>query len=134
VRVRRGLLLSLFLTGCGGEGEVLEAGDVTVLVSAETDQGMAAEGGGTLEVVGGCLGTDGYVVVWPHGTEVVDEDPLTIDVPGAGRVALGDDVSLGGGFVLEHTSTDHDGPLETGDVTVPAACAEHDVFLAHDLG
>ena len=55
---------------------------------------MEALGGGRLEVVGGCLGTNGYVIVWPHGTEVVEDDPLTIAVPRTGTYALGDDVDL----------------------------------------
>lgn len=92
---------------------------------------MDALGGGTLEVVGGCLGADGNVIVWPHGTEVVDENPLTIRIPGVGRFALGDEVRVAGGFVLEHSSeTVEPGPYEVAGVEVPAECAEHDVFLA----
>lgn len=124
--VLAGLLL---VPGCGGD--VVTAGDTTVLVGQRATSGMDALGGGTLEVVGGCLGAGGYVVVWPHGTEVVDEDPLTIDIPDAGRVALGDEVQVGGGFVLEHSSTTRSpGPLQAGGITVPAECAAYDVFLA----
>ncbi|MGY2084997.1 hypothetical protein [Blastococcus sp. SYSU DS0539] len=119
------------LAACGG-GEVIPAGDVTVLVAEQAGSGMDALGGGRLEVVGGCLGAGGYVIVWPHGTEVVDEDPVTIDVPGHGTYGLGDEVEVGGGFVLEHSSQDvAPGPFEVAGVTVPPGCAEHDVFLAH---
>ena len=118
------------LAACGA-GEVIPAGDVTVLVSERTGGGMDALGGGRLEVVGGCLGAGGYVIVWPHGTEVVDDHPLTIEVPGHGTYDLGDEVEVGGGFVLEHSSRDRElGPFDVAGVTVPAGCAAHDVFLA----
>lgn len=118
------------LAGCGG-GEVISAGNVTVLVSERTGSGMDALGGGRLEVVGGCLGASGSVIVWPHGTEVADEDPLTIEIPDEGTYALGEEVRLGGGYVLEHSSEDVEpGPYDVAGVTVPAGCAEHDIFLA----
>lgn len=122
----------LLAAGCGGR--VLTAGDVTVLVSARTGAGMEALGAGPLSVVGGCLGLGDYVVVWPPGTEVVDEDPLVVDLPEVGRVGLGDRVEVGGGFVVEHSDRGEArdaGRPEIGGVTVPAACARHDVFLAH---
>ena len=72
------------LAACGGQGEVVQSGDVSVLVSERADGGMAAQGGGTLEVVGGCLGAGGSVIVWPHGTQVVQDQPLTILIPGVG--------------------------------------------------
>ncbi|MCF6509108.1 hypothetical protein E9549_17115 [Blastococcus sp. MG754426] len=104
---------------------------MTVLVSEQTGSGMDALGGGRLEVVGGCLGAGGSVIVWPHGTEVVDEDPITVDVPGYGTYDLGDEVEVAGGFVLEHSSQDEPpGSFDVAGVTVPAGCAEHDVFLA----
>jgi hypothetical protein len=116
------------LAGCGGQ--VISAGGVTVLVSEFPSGGMDAQGG-RLEVLGGCLGASGSVIVWPHGTRVVDEDPLTIDVPDNGTFGLGDDMQLGGGWVLEHSSDNVEpGPYEIGGVSVPAECAEHDIFLA----
>ena len=78
-------VLVLPLSGCGGQ--VISAGDVTVLVSERGSGGMDALGGGVLEVVGGCLGASGSVIVWPHGTDVVQDDPLTIDIPDYGRFA-----------------------------------------------
>ena len=120
----------LLLTGCGGR--VITAGDVSVLVSERADSGMDALGGGRLEVVGGCLGVSGSVIVWPHETEVVEEDPLTIDIPSYGTFTLGDEVQVAGGFVLEHSSDDIEpGPFEVGGISVPAECAKHDIFLAH---
>jgi hypothetical protein len=123
------LLAGTLLAGCGGAVETSEA---TVLVAAPATSGMDARGGGTLEVVDGCLGTDGAVVVWPFRTRVVREQPLAIEVPGAGVVALGERVTLGGGFVQETGSGDPARqPLVVGGVTVPAPCARGDVFLAN---
>lgn len=122
--------LVLPLSACGGQA--ISAGAVTVLVSERADAGMDALGGGNLEVVGGCLGASGSVIVWPHGTEVVQDDPLTIDIPDHGRFALGDEVHVAGGYVLEHSSDDVEpGDYRVGGVTVPAECAKHDIFLAH---
>lgn len=114
------------LAACGGRA--IPAGDVTVLVSERTGHGMDARGGGRLEVVGGCLGASGSVIVWPHGTEVVDEEPLRINVPGSGTFGLGDQVQVGAGYVLEHSADEIDPrPYEVAGVTVPADCAEHDI-------
>lgn len=121
-----------FLSGCGGAGEVIATGDDIVLVSERTGDGMDAMGGGRLEMVGGCLGASGAVIVWPHGTEVVSDDPLTVDIPDYGTFTVGDEVRVGGGYVVEHSSNDIEpGPYEVAGVTVPAACAKHDIFLAH---
>lgn len=118
------------LAGCGGK--VITAGDTTILISEFAENGMDAMGGGRLEVVGGCLGASGAVIVWPYGTEVVSEDPLTISLPGKGTFALGDDVQVAGGFLPERTSSSAEpNPYVVGGVTVPPACAEHELFLAH---
>ena len=66
-------------------------------MSERVNFGMDAVLGGSLEVLGGCLGVGGVVVVWPHGTDVVDEDPVTIEIPGMGRYTVGDQVEIGGG-------------------------------------
>jgi hypothetical protein len=48
-------------------GRAIPVGDVTVLVSERL--GWGSDGGlsGRLEVVGGCLGARGSVIVWRHG-------------------------------------------------------------------
>jgi hypothetical protein len=103
-----------------------------VLVSQRAAGGMDALGGGRVEVVGGCLGASGSVIVWRHGTEVVKDDPLTIDIPNYGTFAFGDQVEVGGGYVAKHSSDNVEpGPYQVGGVTVPAECAKHDIFLAH---
>lgn len=120
----------LLLGGCGGH--VISTGEAAVLVSEFAESGMDALGGGRIEVVGGCLGASGSVIVWPHGTEVVHEDPLTIDIPGYGTFALGDDIEMAGGYVLEHSSEESQpGAYEVAGITIPDECARHDVFLAH---
>jgi hypothetical protein len=124
-----GLLSCTLLTGCGGK--VIDAGGVTVLVSERASSGMDAALAAELEVIGGCLGAGGVVVVWPFGTKVVATGPLAIEVPDEGMFALGQQVDVGGGFVLEHSSAGRtSGPLEVSVVTVPTNCADHDVFLA----
>lgn len=126
------LVALLLLAGCGGR--VLSAGEVSVLVGARADSGMEALASGGLAVVGGCLGLEDFVVVWPHGTDVVEADPLRVEVPGVGTVGLGDRVELGGGFVVEHPGdapAQHPEPLTVGGADVPRSCARHDVFLAH---
>lgn len=125
-----GLLAVLLLTACSGK--VLTTDGAVVLVSERPSAGMDALGGGRLEVIDGCLGAGGAVIVWPFRTTIVDHDPLTIEIPDDGVYALGDDVQVSGGYVLEQSSTARvAGPFEVSGVTVPAACAEHDVFLAH---
>ena len=116
----------LLLGACGGEAQPLTAGDVTVLVAAPPGAAMDALGGGTVEVVDGCLGADGAVIIWPHGTRVVSDDPVAVDVPDVGEVGLGDTVELSGGFVFEPES-----PGETyASELVPDECADRPVFLA----
>lgn len=118
------------LSACGGQA--VSTGGIHVLVSEPADAWMDALGGGRLEVVGGCLGASGSVIVWPPGTEVVQDNPLTIDIPNYGTFSLGDEVQVGGGFVLEHSSRNVEpGPYPAGGVTVPAECAKHDIFVAH---
>jgi hypothetical protein len=117
-------------TACGGE--VISVEEVTVLVSEPADGGMDALGGGRLEVVGGCLAASGVVMVWRHGTKVVAEEPLTIDIPSHGTFALGDDVQVVGGSVLEHSFADVEpGTYRAGGVDVPAECAKHDIWVAN---
>lgn len=111
-------------------GTVVEAGDATVLVSERVDYGMDAQGGGTVEVLDGCLGAGGAVLVWPHGTDVVDEDPLTVAVPGLGDVTVGDEIAIGGGFVHEPPQDAPRADLSVAGVDVPEPCTEHGVFLA----
>lgn len=101
-----------------------------MLVSERARGGMDALGGGTIEIVGGCLGASGEVIVWPHGTKVVDDDPLTIDIPDKGEHQVGDEIRLGGGMVFEQSEGEA-APSKVAGVDVPSECAKHDIFLSH---
>lgn len=129
----------LALTGCETSGDPTRhpnhqaaRNDVvaTVLVSDPTNASMDALGGGNLEVVGGCLGASGSVIVWPPGTKVVDDSPLRITIPGNGTFAIGDKVSVGGGYIHEPPTDPATEPVKVGSVKVPTACAAYAVFLA----
>lgn len=118
-----GLLALMALTSCGGDddkapGQVLEAdgGKVKVLVNAEPGDGpIAGVGwGGRVELVGGCLGFGGSTIVWPYGTEIVSDDPLVVDVPGEGKVTIGDQV-MGG-------ASRYGDRLPAGIHAVPSGC------------
>lgn len=114
-----------------GRGVVLETPEATVLVSERTSSGMEALIPGVIESVDGCLGLNGQVVVWPHGTDVVDEDPLTLDLPGHGEVGVGDEIALGGGFLHEPPQDEPRDDLVMGGVLVPEPCTHHPVALTH---
>ncbi|MFN8195566.1 MAG: hypothetical protein U0R80_14945 [Nocardioidaceae bacterium] len=115
------------LSACARDGTTLRAGDVYVLVGAEGDgDNMAGVGfGGEVSMAGTCLGItlDGttWTVVWPYGTKVVDRDPLTIDVPGQGRLSVG--TALGGGGLQLDVSR-----LPEGVDRIPAGCPTSFIF------
>lgn len=123
------LVVVFGVRGCSGK--VIDADGVKVLTAGYQSGGSDALGGGTLEVVGDCLGAHGDVYVFPQGTEVIDEEPLTIDIPGVGEVSLGEEFDVGGGWAIEHSSDEVEpGPIEIGGVTVPTECAKYDIFLS----
>jgi hypothetical protein len=75
---------------------------------------MLALGGGRLVVHDGCLAVAGrsprpIYVLWPDGYSLVyrkDEEPVLIDPVGRQVARLGDEITLGGGFIeLEHAET-----------------------------
>ena len=93
-------LVVLAISGCSGGGKLLHADGVTVLVAAQNaDENSVGTGVSfPLEVVGSCLGGRGQTVVFPYGTKVVSESPLTVDIPRLGEVSVGE--VLGGGGSL----------------------------------
>jgi hypothetical protein len=126
-------LVALALAACGGGAETLEAADGTqVFVGRSESSGADALLEGPLAVLDGCLGAGEQVVVWPNGTKVVDDDPLTVTVPGnRGELRVGDQVRVGGGVAVEPSSSGSaSDPLEVAGVTVPATCAGHGVWMA----
>lgn len=122
------MALPALLAGCGGS-DVVTAGDVMVLVGERSQEGMEALLSGRLAVLDGCLGLEtedevvSYVVVWPHGTEVVDEDPVSISVPDDGEYSVGDRLQVGGGETAPSG--------RPGGVDVEAECPGAAVWLAH---
>jgi hypothetical protein len=114
-------LVSLTACGGGGNGSVLHSGKSLVLVDAKPKFNEPVVGvawGGRVTMAGHCLGIDGATVIWPHGTKITLNKPLTIDVPGIGPVKVDDYVSGG-------ASADDPGPLRAlpkGIDAVPSGC------------
>lgn len=128
-----GLVVALALTGCTDSGgtrpgepqasegvsattadpsgpSVQRAGGSVILVSAEVDGGMDALMSGVIvRTETGCLALDGPAqpVLWPHGS-TLSEDGTSVDVPGFGVVAVGDEVWSGGGNVHGAEEGHHD--------------------------
>jgi len=100
-RVAPVLLLCLATAGCGGGGSALERDGVRTFVGPATNAGDDARIAGELVVTDGrCLAVgraDGltYVLVWPAGTTMVEGG---VEVPGAGRILVGDRFAAGGGY------------------------------------
>jgi hypothetical protein len=69
-------------------------------------------------MVGHCLGISGVLTIWPHGTTVTSNDPLTIDVPGVGPLTVGDSV-MGGASGSGPGPTSY---LPKGIDAVPSGC------------
>jgi hypothetical protein len=89
------------LSACGhrGEGSVLTSGGAHVIVGPELDPSAPVAGvglGGVVRMIGTCLGFGENPVIWPYGTTIVSDSPLTIAVPGLGHVSVGDGVGGGG--------------------------------------
>ena len=121
-------LLAWTLSGCGG-AEVAVVDDVTVLIGARSGSGMDALLPGRLAVVDGCLGLDyedgavAYVVIWPHGTEVVRDNPLTLALPDGEEYQLGDQLQVGGGESSSPTA---------GGIDVEQECPGAAIWLGSD--
>ncbi len=71
----------------------------------------------------GCGGAVSYVVIWPHGTEVVRDSPLTIALPDGEEHQLGDQLQVGGGESSSPTA---------GGIDVEAECPGAAVWLGSD--
>lgn len=109
--------LGLIASACGaGDGTIIRSRDSIVLVGAKgAGDDMAGTGFvGEVEMVGDCLGVSDTTVFWPHGTTVVDDEPLTIDVPGLGRIGVGDQVSGGADAYVDY--------LPSGIDAIPSGC------------
>lgn len=101
--------LVLVLAACTGGDEVVarERAGVRTFVNPPATAGFTAQIAGRLARTDGrCLsvvGTEGrsYVVIWPHGVTQTDEG---VEVPGAGRIDIGDSFEAAGGYVPADTT------------------------------
>ncbi len=107
---------ALAVAACGtdGGGQVLDSGGKHVLVGPPANGGDDAAIYGRVTLIGDCLGIGSSVAVWPNGTTIVSDDPLTIEVPDLGQVKVGDEVDGGGGT--------HDPGDAPDGVTIPDTC------------
>lgn len=116
-----GLVSALALVSCGGQSEV-SGDDYTIFVHRRSlfqGGGLDAQVGGTLATRDGCVlleggGDTAYPVVWPSGTSIASEDPLTLELPSGEKLAVGQKV-IGGGGVVSSSS----GSVK---VDIPAEC------------
>ncbi|MFQ1001643.1 hypothetical protein [Modestobacter sp. SSW1-42] len=130
------LAAAALLTGCAGDGTVLDLGDgVTGYVSSEPDGARtAAIVAGTLAVSGGgCLVLDDgagtrYFLALPYGTRAA---PGAVGVTsGTGQVlAVGDQVTGGGGY--DEDDDWRDGVSGGGWSDVPGECLAGTSGLAY---
>lgn len=123
---RRSMVLAVVVAcgvvACGGQSEV-NRGDYTIFVHGGS---LLPRGGddalvvGTLTTWSGCVllqmeGFDhAYPVIWPSGTSIAGDDPLTLRLPSGEELTVGQAVSGGGGY-YQATS-------DQVDVDIPAQC------------
>lgn len=108
---------------------MLESGETKILIGAEADAEKDRAGvgmAGTVDVVGDCLGMDGNTVIWPYGTEVVDDSPLTIRVPDLGEITVGDSIEGGADTYADS--------LPEGIDELPSGCPEVGLFAFYPHG
>jgi hypothetical protein len=113
--------LLLAVAGCSNSKTLVSSAGTQVIVGTDDGNNMAGVGfGGVIDYAGTCLGLrmggneEVHTVIWPPGTEITDEDPFTIHVPGLGDVGIGQSIE-GGGLSYE------DRDLPNG-VHVPKKC------------
>ena len=110
----------LTASACGGGAHDLTAGKYHVLVSAPADGGEDMGISGKVQLVGTCLGIGNNIAFWPHGTKIVSEDPLTVDVPGEGELTIGDTVEGAGGS--HSTAFNPEISTVVPDLPIPDTC------------
>lgn len=104
------LILTAAIYGCTGNADgphVIQRENVRVLVAGPTDLYRQVEYSGKLKLgAGGCLGlsrdgTTTRIMMWPSGTRLIDDNPVTLEIPGAGRIALGQEIRAAGGQAMK---------------------------------
>jgi hypothetical protein len=115
-------LLALPLVACGGQA-VASGSQHTIYVHGGS---LLPRGGedaliqGPLASRNGCVvlaqeGSDiAYPVLWPSGTSIVGEDPLTLSLPSGARLTLGQAVTGSGGY--------HYATSDRVTVAIPSEC------------
>lgn len=66
------------------------------------------------------------MLVWPHGTEVVDDSPLIVRVPDLGELAVGDPVEGGADSYADF--------LPEGIGELPSGCPEQGLLAFYPNG
>jgi hypothetical protein len=139
---RRGLLgaslavVVLVLVGCGtGDQTAISRGSSTIYVHGGS---LLPRGGddalieGTVVARGGCvllgIGDATYPVVWPSGTSITDDDPLTLRLRSGDEVGVGGTVRGGGG------SHDVDSSMVTVDIAEKCRSATGEVVIFNPDG
>lgn len=123
-----GLLVCALVGGCAS-GQRVDVGGLTVLIAEPADSGDDALLAGKLSDVGGCLGIEGFAVVWPNGTRVSDEGPLSLTVPGQPKVGMGERIEVGGGVLFEANEQEPKDYSIAG-VSIPARCVAAGVWMS----
>jgi hypothetical protein len=116
------VVLTLGVVGCGGQSEVSRGG-FTIFVHG----GSLLPRGGEDALIEGTLTTGSecvllqmvesgaaYPVIWPSGTSIAGDDPLTLRLPSGEELTVGRAVGGGGGF--------HQATSDRVDVDIPARC------------
>lgn len=91
------------LAGCSGVS-VKQSTSLVVITDAGFLTGDEALVFGELGVTEtGCVGLEKskgkvYPTIWPRGTTIVEESPVSINIPGVGIKNLGDHIEGGGGY------------------------------------
>ena len=142
MRIRALVVLTMIvagplLAGCGNQdGRVLRSGSTFVLVGASDEARKLPHSTitGRVSIVGDCLGINGAAVdaatvIWPHGTKITADNPLTIEVPGLGNLRVGDGVDGSGDqFVNHRPGQEHLDYLPKGIDRVPTGCRANQVI------
>jgi len=139
---RRGLLgaslavVVIVLAGCGTGGQTtISRGSSTIYVHSGS---LLPRGGddalieGTVVARDGCvllgIGDATYPVVWPSGTSITDDDPLTLRLRSGDEVGVGGTVRGGGG------SHDVDSSMVTVDIADECRSATGEVVIFNPDG
>lgn len=116
------VLAAVVLTGCGGGQSEVTQGRFTIYVHGDS---LLPRGGDDALVTGELIVRDGCVllgddvaraspVVWPSGTSIADDDPLTLRLPSGDRLSIGETVRGGGGS--------HDAASDRVEADIDDAC------------